>query len=223
MLVVGLTGGIASGKSTAAEILRGQGAAVVSSDVLAREAVAPGEPALEAIVSAFGASALAPDGTLDRRALGRRVFADPEALARLEAILHPEIRARTLRALRALQRTGQPAAVCEIPLLFEVGLHLPGSFIDQIWLVYVPEQEQVRRLVLREGLHPEEARRRLRAQWPMERKRPLADVVVDNTGPWEDLADQVLRAWEAVLVSAPRYPGLRGVPRNDTKEGRRSR
>jgi len=218
LLVVGLTGGIASGKSSVAEILQGFGAPVIASDALARDAVQPGEEALSAIVRGLGDWVLTTDGQLDRPKVARRIFAEPSLRAHLEQILHPVIRERTLQRLSALDRAGQPVAVCDIPLLFEVGLHQPGSFIDQIWLVYVPEQAQLSRLMLRDGLDSEEARSRLLAQWPMDRKRVMADVVIDNSGTRKMLVPQVEQAWNSAVRSSPMYRGLRGISLN--RQGR---
>ncbi len=200
MVVVGLTGGIASGKSTAAAALRRIGAPVVSSDEFARAVVEPGEPALRQIVDAFGPGILRADGSLDRRALAQKVFTDAEARRRLEGITHPPIRARTLAWLAARRAEGAPAAVCDIPLLFEVGLHLPGSFVDRIWVVTVGHEEQMRRLLLRDPLDPSAARGRLEAQWPLERKESLAHLVLDNNGTREQLEAAVARSWAALLA-----------------------
>lgn len=197
MLVVGLTGGIASGKSTAARILQARGAPVVSADELARAVVAPNEPGLCAVVEVFGREFLLPNGTLDRTRLGSLIFADAEARQKLEGLLHPLILDQMAQVLRGWERAGASAAVCEVPLLFEVGLH-EGSFIDRTWVVYVTEKEQLRRLIARDGLTEVQASQRLAAQWPLERKRRLADLVIDNQGSLTDFAARVVAAWEAL-------------------------
>jgi dephospho-CoA kinase len=202
VLAVGLTGGLARGKSTAAAALRRLGAPVVSSDELAREVVRPGEPAWQAIRDAFGAAVLRPDGTLDRPRLASLIFADPGARRTLEAITHPEIRRRTLAWLAERRAAGEAAAVCDIPLLFEVGLHRPGTFLDRIWLVYAPPELQLRRLQARDGLDEAAARARLAAQWPMARKLPLADLVLRNEGTPAQLEEAVGAAWRDLLAEA---------------------
>ncbi len=200
MLVVGLTGGIASGKSTAAGILQANGAPVISADQLARAVVAPDEPGLRAVVEAFGREFLLPNGTLDRAQLGSLIFVDVEARRKLEGLLHPMVLQRMVAVLRAWESDGVPVAVCEIPLLFEVGLHENGSFIDRTWLVYVTEGEQLRRLMARDGLTEVQAAQRLAAQWPLARKRQLADVVLDNEGTRGDFTVRVAEAWNALLA-----------------------
>lgn len=210
MVVVGLTGGIASGKSTAAAALRRIGAPVVSSDELAREVVRPGEPAWHAVREAFGAGVLRADGTLDRRALAATVFADPAARRRLEAITHPEIRRRMLAWLAAQRAAGAAAAVCDIPLLFEVGLHTPPTFVDRIWVVHVRPETQLERLMRRDGLDEPAARARLEAQWPLSRKAALADVVLDNEDSPQALARAVEDAWARLLAASE--AGRRGAP-----------
>ena len=200
MLVVGLTGGIASGKSTAAAALELAGAPVVRSDVLAREVVQPGSAALARIGAAFGAHVLPPDGSLDRTVLGRVVFADPAARRRLEEITHPEIRRLTFAWLAAQRRCGAVAAVCDIPLLFEVGLDGPGSFVDRIWVIGVRPETQLRRLVARDGLPPAAALARIQAQRPLTEKVAGAGRVFWNEGVPEDLAAAVRRAWVELLA-----------------------
>ncbi len=200
MLVVGLTGGMASGKSTAAAALEAAGAPVLRSDTLAREVVAPGGSALADIVRTFGPGMLRPDGTLARAALAEVIFADATARRRLEAITHPPIRRRTLEWLAERARDGMPAAVCDIPLLFEVGLGEPGSFIDRIWVVSVGEETQLRRLMARDGLDRSAALARLRAQWPLAEKARRAHLVLHNEGTPEELAAAARQAWSALHV-----------------------
>lgn len=201
MRIICLTGGIGSGKSRVAAALRALGAAVISADEVARELTRPGSHVFRAVVDAFGPGVLAPDGTLDRRALGRRVFADPEARRRLEALTHPAIRDEMARRLAALREAvpPPPAAVLEIPLLFETGGAYP---CDEIWVVYAPEDVRVERVMVRDGLERQEVLARLRAQWPLEAKRARADVVIDNSGPWEETEAQVRAAWAGAAARA---------------------
>jgi dephospho-CoA kinase len=203
MVTVGLTGGIGSGKSTVAGMLRRLGAPVVDSDELAREVVAPGEPALAEIRAAFGPGVLRADGSLDRSALGRVVFSDPEARRRLEAITHPRVRALAEARVAELRRAGEPACVLDVPLLFETGQHAGGRF-DEIWVVAASPETQVRRAVARGGLDEGEVRRRMAAQWPLDAKARLADRVIDNEGSLAQTEAQVRAAWRAVLDRARR-------------------
>lgn len=183
---VGLTGGVASGKSTVAGMLRELGVVVVDADQLAREVVEPGTEGLAAVVAAFGDAVLADDGTLDRPALGAVVFADPDARRRLEEILHPLIRARGA----TLEEEAGPDAlvVHDIPLLVETGQQ--GRF-DAVVVVDVPVEEQVRRMVADRGWSEEDARARIAAQATREERLAAATVVVDNTGTRDDLRRRV--------------------------------
>lgn len=202
MLVIGLTGGIASGKSSAAAALEAAGAPVVRSDVLARAVVAPGEPALQEIRAAFGPAVLAADGTLLRRRLADIIFADTEARRTLERITHPRIHARMLAWLEARRAEGAPGAVCDIPLLFEAGYDRSG-FLDRIWVVAVTGETQIRRLMARDALSREDALRRIGAQLPLGEKVRRADLVLENEGTPEDLAARATAAWRAALAERP--------------------
>jgi dephospho-CoA kinase len=197
--VVGLTGGIASGKSTFSTLLRARGAPVVDADRLARDAVLPGAPALAEIVRAFGPGVLGPDGTLDRRRLGALVFADPAARGRLEAITHPAVRAGMLEETLRLAAAGHALAFYDTPLLYEVGL---DAALDSVVVVWAPRAAQLARLVARDGLSPGEAEARLAAQLPLDDKAARADFVVDNSGAPEALpskADRLLSDLRAGL------------------------
>ena len=191
---IGLTGGIASGKSAVAARLAELGAVVIDADELAHEAVEPGTPGLRAVVAAFGCGVLRPDGTLDRAALGRIVFADEEARRRLEAIVHPEV--RRLTAVRESEAPPGSIIVDVIPLLVETGQ--AGDF-DQVVDVDVPEDVQLARLIARGGDHSptayEHARARIAAQASRERHREAADVVLDNSGTPADLIAQTDALW----------------------------
>lgn len=195
MRIIGLTGNIASGKSSVARLLAERGIPVIDADVLAREAVAPGSPALARIVERFGLEALAPDGTLDRTALRRRVFGAPLELDALNAIVHPAVGRLRDVALDRQRAAGAPVVVCDIPLLFEAGL--TGS-VDTILLVDAPRDVRLDRLVRDRGLAPAEAMQMIAAQMPAELKRARADVVIDNDGSREDLAARVDAAWRAL-------------------------
>lgn len=173
--VAALTGGIGSGKSTALAELRRLGAATVSLDEIARRQARPGGPGHRAITRAFGRGVLGPGGEIDRRALGERVFRDPAARRRLERAVHPAI----LREMRRAVRAARGVVVVDVPLLFEKGLQ---DGFDATLLVACPRAEQARRVARRDGLSAAEARRRVAAQWPMARKRALADYTLDNGG-----------------------------------------
>ncbi|QIA28151.1 dephospho-CoA kinase [Thermaerobacter sp. PB12/4term] len=193
-LLIGLTGGIGSGKSSVAAMLASLGAAVVDADAIARAVVEPGEPALARLVEAFGPGILRPDGTLDRRALGRRVFGDDAARKTLEGIVHPAIRKRTWDRIGALMAAGShPAVVWDVPLLFEVGAE---KLVDQVWVVTAPRAVRLQRLRQRDpDLSPEELERRMAAQMPLEEKAARAHVVIDNGGDLEATRRQVEAAW----------------------------
>ena len=188
--VIGLTGGIGSGKSTVAAMLAQLGAEVIDADQVAREVVKPGLPVFEDIVREFGREVLQPDGTLDRKRLGARVFADPGARRRLEAITHPRIAMETQRRIGASKA---PVVVYEATLLVENGIH---KAMDGLIVVTAPETQQVARVVARDGLAADEVERRLAAQLPAAKKAAEADWVVKNEGSLADLQRQVEAVWK---------------------------
>lgn len=190
-----MTGGVATGKSTVADRLRGLGAAVLDADQMARDVVRLGEPATEEIRRVFGGGVFAPDGSLDRMALGEIVFNDRTRRAELEAIIHPRVRRRMREELERLRADGRVrVAVCDIPLLYETGMNL--NTFDRILVVYAPFEAQKRRLVQRNALSREQAEARIRAQMPTEEKVRRADDVIDNSGDLEETMRQVERVWE---------------------------
>lgn len=182
---VGLTGGIASGKSTIADRFAELGAAVIDTDVIAREVVAPGQPALDEIRAAFGNEVIGTDGGLDRAAMRRIVFADPSLRRRLEGILHPRIRDEASRQAAA---SSGPYRIVVVPLL--VGSPMQED-MDRIVVVDVPEAVQLERLLGRDAGTPDEARRMIAAQASREARLAIADDVIDNGGSREDAAAQV--------------------------------
>lgn len=196
-LLVGLTGGIASGKSAVADLLAARGAVVVDADLLAREVVAPGTPGLAAVVDRFGAGILLPDGSLDRPALGRLVFADPAARRDLERIVHPAVRARAAE-LTAAAPPGS-VVVQVIPLLVETGQQ--GAF-DLVVVVDADPAVQAERLRDRDGLDPDGVRRRLAAQATREARLAVADHVLRNDGTPAELAGEVDRFWRQRIEPA---------------------
>ena len=197
MRVIGLTGGIASGKSSVAALLERLGAAVVDADLLAREVVQPGEGALAAIVALFGEGVLNPDGSLNRAALAEIVFSDPAARQALEAITHPAIRAHAEQKLARLREQGVRIAFYVAPLLIEAG---NSGRVDEIWVVYLDRESQLARLMARDSLGREAALRRIASQMPMEEKKLLGRVVIDNRGPREELEAQVRRLWNEEIA-----------------------
>jgi dephospho-CoA kinase len=194
--LIGLTGGIATGKSTFAAALRALGAPVIDADGLARAAVAKGTPGLAEVVAAFGEGVLGPDGELDRRRMAERIFADPGARARLESIVHPRVRALFQQERERLAAEGNAVAFYDVPLLYEVGL---DREVDLVIVVWAPREAQVARIAARDGLPPAQAEARLAAQLPIDEKAARADVVVVNDGDRAGLARKAAR----VLAHAP--------------------
>jgi dephospho-CoA kinase len=194
---VGLTGGIGSGKSTVSALLAERGAYIIDYDLLAREAVAAGTPALAAIVERFGTGVLLPDGTLDRPALGAIVFGDESARRELEAITHPAI--GELAWERDAAASDGAVVVHDHPLLVEVGL---ASFVDLVVVVDVPEDVQVDRLVRLRGLSEADVRARIAAQSDRESRLAAADIVIDNSGSPADLIASVDDLWVRLTASS---------------------
>lgn len=185
MFRVGLTGGIASGKTTVANLFAELGVGLVDTDILAREVVAPGEPGLDAIRTEFGADVLLESGELDRQALRQRVFRDPEQRGRLEAILHPLIRARAVELLEQLET---PYAMLVVPLLLETGF---GALADRVLAVDCSRSQQLARLIARDGISAADAEAMLSAQVDRETRLAGADDVIDNSGSLQSTHAQV--------------------------------
>jgi dephospho-CoA kinase len=194
---VGLTGGIASGKSEVSRRLAELGAVLIDADLLAREAVEPGSEGLAEVVRAFGPSVLQDDGALDRAALGAMVFADPERRDQLNAIVHPRVRARAAELMAAA--SDEAVVVQDIPLLVETGQ--AGSF-DVVVVVDAPDDVRIRRLAERNGMTREEATARMAAQATREGRLAAADHVIENSGSLDELRAAVDRLWHDVLVPA---------------------
>lgn len=180
MIVVGLTGGIASGKSTVAEFLREAGARIVDADRIARAVVTPGRPAHNEIVAAFGRTILLPDGQIDRKRLGAIIFSDPVQQAALNAIVHPRV-IEGIDAVvdRIAAESPDAVVVLDVPLLYEAGM---DRDLSDVIVVYVPEALQLQRLMARDGLSAAEAMARIRSQLPLAEKRRRATIVIDNSG-----------------------------------------
>ena len=188
MRVIGLTGGIASGKSTVAEIIKGYGVPVVDADQLARDAVLPESPGLRQIVAAFGSAVLKDDGSLDRAALAEKIFSEPATRRTLEAILHPLIKELAEKSLEELRCQGVPAAFYMAPLLIEAGV---TGRVDEVWVVYVDRETQLERIRRRDSLNRKDAEKRLAAQMAMDEKRRYGRIVIDNSGDLQELRDRV--------------------------------
>jgi dephospho-CoA kinase len=195
-LLVGLTGGIATGKSTVAEVFRRLGCVIIDADVLAREAVVPGEPAYDEIVAAFGRGILRPDGLLDRQKLGAIVFAAPDAKKRLEAITHPRIRERFARTLAELEaRDFAGLVIFDAPVMIESGNY---TAMDRLVVVVTDAATQAQRLTARDALGAAAAEQRMRSQMPVAEKAKLADYVIDNSGDRETTIAEARRVYTAL-------------------------
>lgn len=199
MLIVGLTGNIAAGKSMVAQRLAALGATVIDADHLAREAVRPGTRALRRIVDRWGVGVLMPDGTLDRAALRKIVFADDVERAALDAIVHPEVALLREEEVAAARARGDRLVVCDIPLLFEVGLE---GAMDRVVLVDAPPEVRRERLMRDRGLSASAASAMMAAQMPSQRKRDRAHHLIDNDGTVEELDAKVRALHEELLRAA---------------------
>lgn len=194
MLNVGLTGGIASGKSTVAQMLVELGAVHIDFDVLAHRVERPGQPAWEELVAAFGREILNGDETINRAVLGEVVFRDAARRERLNAIVHPAVFASWRRELEDIEKQSPHAVVLsDVPLLFEVGAE---GMVDLVLLVYIPPAEQLRRLMLRNGYTRPEAEARLASQMSIDAKLARADLVIDNRGTREETRRRAAAVWE---------------------------
>jgi dephospho-CoA kinase len=199
MLSVALTGNIAAGKSTVAQLFQQWGATVIDADQLVREIQGPGQPVLRKIAQRFGPGLIGPDGSLDRAALRAKVFADPQALADLNRIVHPEVRRRRLELLAEARTRGDRIVVSDIPLLFEADD--PAEF-DAVVLVDAPEAVRRARLLASRGSSGQEADRMIAAQLSSAAKRPRSDYVIDNGGELAALERAAGTVWRALLARA---------------------
>lgn len=205
LLLVGLTGGIATGKSAVDALLSELGAEIIDADVLAREIVEPGEPALAEIAAEFGSGVLDPDGRLDRKALGAVVFADAGRRRRLEQITHPRIRERFLARLARLTADGYRGLVFfDAPVMIESGNY---RNMDKLVVVITDEATQIARLMARDGIDRDEALRKIRSQMPLAEKAKLADYVIDNSGDRPATEAQGRRVHAALLADLAALTG----------------
>lgn len=194
MPLIALTGGIASGKSTIARRLEAHGAVVVDADQIVRDVQAPGTPVLGEIAAAFGSDLIDDTGALDRAALGARVFSDPDALARLNSIVHPAVRRESqARFEAAFAENPEAVVVYDVPLLVEARV---DDRWDTIVVAHAPAEERLRRLIELRGMQPQEAQNRIDAQVPDEKRLAIADVVIDTAGSLEQTEQQVDALWQ---------------------------
>lgn len=199
MNIIGLTGGIACGKSTVSKILRSLGAKVIDADAAAHALSQPKQPLYDAYVARFGAEILTAQGTLDRAAIGRIIFKDPNVRAEIDALAHPLIQAAVEQQMQAVCPNA-PAVVLDVPLLFEAGWEV---LTDEVWVVSLPEAAQLVRLMERDpAMTEEEARARIAAQMPLSEKRARADVIIDNSGTKEETLHMIERIWRERVVRA---------------------
>ncbi|HZG79975.1 MAG TPA: dephospho-CoA kinase [Brevibacillus sp.] len=187
-MILGLTGGIATGKSTITGMLRERGIPVIDADQIARDVVEPGKPAYEAIVAHFGREILLADGQIDRKKLGEIVFSDELERQKLNAIVHPEVRRVMREEAETAEKNGASIVFMDIPLLFESKLQ---HMVDKIVVVYAPAHMQLARMMERDELQEEQAQKRLRAQFPIDQKKADADFLIDNSGSREEAERQV--------------------------------
>ena len=190
---IGLTGGIASGKSTASAILRGWGACIIDADAIAHGLMEPGAPLYDAYRAHFGEGVILSDGHLNRRRIGQIAFANPAEKRWLDETAHPVIRRAIEQELKRAEAAGEPAVILDIPLLFETDWQ---AHVDESWLIDIPESLQLMRLQSRNGYSREEAKRRIAAQMPLSEKRRLADVIIDNSGTEQELMERLRALWQ---------------------------
>lgn len=198
MLIIGLTGGISSGKSFVSEYLQKLGAIVIDADKLARAAVEPGSPALQEIRSYFGDEVFEPSGELNRKKLGEIIFNSVRDKEKLNSIIHPMVIEETKRQIEKYKVENKgPAIIIDAPLLIEAGMH---NLTDEIWVVAVNEEIQIERLIKRDKLTRQEALNRLKMQMPLQEKLKYADQIIDNNGSKEDTLRCVQALWKEMVV-----------------------
>jgi dephospho-CoA kinase len=199
VLVIGLTGGIASGKSTAAQQLSELGATVLDADVLGHEVYKPGRPAWRKIVAAFGKGIRGPADEIDRKRLGALVFGDPQAMQRLTGIVWPVMKREMAQRLRRLAEAGTPIVVLEAAVLLEAGWE---DLVDEVWALSVSPEVAASRLVERTGISLTEAHKRLAAQMSNDERGRKANVIIENNGTLADLRERVASCWQQLLLRA---------------------
>ncbi|KPU42255.1 dephospho-CoA kinase [Oxobacter pfennigii] len=198
MKIIGLTGGIASGKSLVSSILKEFGAKIIDGDIVARMVVEPGERALDLIANRFGRGILNNDGTLNRTALGAIVFNDVKSLENLNEITHPEIKEKMLKMINEIKAEDPDAVVViDAALLIEAEM---ADMVDEVWLVYIDYDTQIKRLVKRDNFDIKAAEKRIKSQMPFEGKERFSDKIIDNSRGMEYTRQQVERLWNDIVV-----------------------
>lgn len=197
MRVIGLTGGIATGKSAVSQILLNLGVPVIDADQLARQVVEPGQPALQEIVTHFGPQILKEDGSLDRQGMADIIFTNAEARKLLENITHPRIMQEVWKKIAHYRSLGQKLVVFDAPLLIEANLH---NKVDEVWLVTCSKETQVERLMNKAQYDEEKAVRQIETQMPLAQKRKYADIIIENTGSLSDLEQKVVALWQDAML-----------------------
>lgn len=198
--IIGLTGGIASGKSTAARTLRALGAIIIDADQVARCAVEPGQPAWHDIVEFFGRDILNPDNTINREKLGLQVFSQPEYLKKLNQITHPHIMDEIRRRLKAAaQEQADGILILEVPLLYETNME---RLCDWVWVVWVDEETQIQRLMNRDGISRTDALKRMESQMPLDEKARRADLVINNNGSPDQMRQFIIDHYQRIAKSS---------------------
>ena len=199
MTVIGLTGGIASGKTIVSNYLAELGAEIIDADIIARKIVTPGSPALKEIAAAFGTDVLNADGTLNRKKLGTKVFNDPQALKTLNKITHPKINAlvqQRIKSYKESKKAHNIPLILVAPLLIEAGMQ---KLVDKVWVVHIDKDTQIKRVMARDKLTPNQALKRINSQLSEQERLKYADAVIDNTGTLENTKKQVLKLWTQCL------------------------
>jgi dephospho-CoA kinase len=197
--IIGLTGGIASGKSTASRMLHELGACIIDADQIARYIVEPGQPAWHKLKETFGTEIILESGALNRKKLGEIVFGDTEARKTLNAITHERIKLEIDQALEKAEQDGYNIAVLDVPLLIEAGWQ---DMVDTVWVVYVEPRTQLARLMERDQLSEQEALSRISSQMDMDEKKKYADILIDNSGSIADTKQQIAGAWSGITKEA---------------------
>ncbi len=195
MIVIGLTGGIGSGKSTVTGFLADLGAEVMDADKIGHELLQPDTETAKAVIVAFGQDIVKPDGEIDRAELGKKVFGDPEALKRLNAIVHPSLLQRLVDRVEEQRGTGTKVVVVEAAIMIEAGWQ---SLADETWVTLAPEDTVVGRVMAAKGLTEDQVRARIRSQMPVEEKAKLATVIVDTQGSLEEVRGRVEELWQSL-------------------------
>lgn len=197
MMVIGLTGGIASGKSTVSAKLKQLGAAVIDADIVSRAVVSKGEIAYNRIVQCFGESILLPSGQINRKRLGGIVFSDKEKLALLNSITHPEIISKVKDKIQELKASGEKVIVVDAAILIEMGLY---KYVDSVWVVTVDRETQIKRLIERDKFDYKDSENRINSQFTNEVRRKYADVIIDNNKSVEEVEKRLEELWNNIIT-----------------------